>query len=90
MVERIERGTFQVVVREEQRAAQLDRWDRMASRVAASILIAAFIVAVALLVPLLASDAWRILAAVLIVLAFVNATGLTIWLMISTWPWGKR
>lgn len=89
IVGRLERGAFQVVVRDEQRAAQLDRWDRMASRLAASLLIAAFIIAVSLLVPLLASDAWRILAIVLIVLGFANATILTVWLVVATWPWRR-
>ncbi len=86
IVERIERGNLQVRVRDDSRTTHLDRWDRMASRLAASILIAAFIVAVALLIPLLASDTWRVLAVVLIVLAFLNATALTLWLVISTWP----
>jgi ubiquinone biosynthesis protein len=90
VVERMERGALPVVVRDEGRAAQLDRWDRMASRLAASILIAAFIVAVSLLLPLLASDPWRILAAVLIILAFANATALTVWMIISTWPSRSR
>jgi ubiquinone biosynthesis protein len=90
VVERMERGTLGVSVRDEGRAAQLDRWDRMASRLAASLLIAAFIVAVSLLLPLLASDPWRILAAALILLAFANATALTIWLIISTWPSRSR
>jgi ubiquinone biosynthesis protein len=90
VVERMERGTLGVSVRDEGRAAQLDRWDRMASRLAASVLIAAFIVAVSLLLPLLASDPWRILAAVLILLAIANATALTIWLIVSTWPSRSR
>lgn len=90
IVERMERGSLQVVVRDEARAAQTERWDRMASRLAASILIAAFIVAVSLLVPLLSTDPWRLLAAALIILGFVNATGLTIWLLLSTLPWGHR
>ena len=90
VVERMDRGAFAVSVRDEGRPAQLDRWDRMASRLAASVLIASFIVAVALLLPLLASDPWRILAAVLILLAFANATALTIWLIISTWPSRSR
>lgn len=86
VVERMERGGFAVSVRDEGRAAQLDRWDRMASRLAASVLIAAFVVAVTLLIPLLATDPWRVLAAGLILLAFANATALTLWLVISTWP----
>lgn len=90
VVERLERGTISVSVRDEGRASQLDRWDRMASRLAASLLIAAFVVAVSLLLPLLASDPWRILAAALILLAFANATALTIWLIISTWPSRSR
>ncbi len=90
VVERMERGALPVAVRDEGRAAQLDRWDRMASRLAASILIAAFIVAVSLLLPLLASDPWRILAAGLILLAFANATALTVWMIISTWPSRSR
>ncbi len=89
IVERIERGSLQVVVRDEQRSAQLERWDRMASRLAASLLIAAFTIAVALLVPLLASDTWRVLAIVLIVLGFGNATLVTIWLVVSTWRWRR-
>ncbi len=89
IVERMERGSLQVVVRDEARAGQAERWDRMASRLAASILIAAFIVAVSLLVPLLSTDPWRLLAAALIVLGFVNATGLTIWLALSTLPWRR-
>ncbi|MCL4394587.1 MAG: hypothetical protein M1482_07265 [Chloroflexi bacterium] len=63
IVERMERGSVQVAVRDEGRAGQTERSDRMASRLAASILIAAFIVAVSLLVPLLSSDPWRLLAA---------------------------
>lgn len=90
VVERLEKGTLGVSVRDEGRAAQLDRWDRMASRLAASVLIAAFIVAVSLLLPLLAADPWRILAGVLILLAFANATALTIWMIISTWPSRSR
>jgi ubiquinone biosynthesis protein len=86
IIERAERGALQVVVREEQDTARLDRWDRMASRLAASILIAAITIAVTLLIPLLASDTWRILAAVLIALGFANATLLTIWLIVSTLP----
>jgi ubiquinone biosynthesis protein len=90
IVDRMERGSLQVVVRDDVRAGQADRWDRMASRLAASILIAAFIIAVSLLVPLLSSDPWRVFAAVLIVLGFANATVLTFWLALSTLPWRRR
>ncbi len=85
IAERAERGTFQVVLRVEQHPAQLERWDRMASRLTASILIAAFVVAVSLLIPLLGSDLARIVLVALIVLGFVNATLLTVWLISSTW-----
>lgn len=84
--ERLEQGALPVIVRQEWDNTRLERWDRMASRLAASILIAAFIIAVSLLVPLLGSDIWRILAAGLIVLGFINATLLTIWLLYTTWP----
>ncbi len=90
VVERLERGAVQVVVRQEGYAEQTGRLDRMVSRLAASILIAAFIIAVSLLLPLLQSETWRVLAAVLIVLGFINATLLTIWLIISTLPWRSR
>ncbi|MGE5138736.1 MAG: ABC1 kinase family protein, partial [Rudaea sp.] len=90
VVERVERGALQITVREEGRANQLDRWDRIANRLTAGLLIAAFIIAVSLLVPLLSSDIWRVAAIILIVLGFFNATLLTVWLVLSTWPWGKR
>jgi len=60
------------------------------SRIAASVLIAAFILAVSLLVPLLESDTWRVLAAALIILGFLNATVLTVWLLLTTLPWRSR
>ncbi len=86
IVERIEGGDLRLVVREEERSSELQRMDRMASRLAASLLIAAFVVAVSLLVPLLASEQWRLLAIVLIVLGFVNATILMVWLVLSSLP----
>ncbi len=89
-IERIEQGALQVTVRAEGGATQMDRWDRIANRLTASLLIAAFIIAVSMLVPLLASDIWRVLAAVLIVLGFINATLLTLWLIMSTWLGGKK
>ncbi len=89
IAERVERGNLQVMTRDDSRLAQTDRWDRMASRLAASVLIAAFIIAVSLLIPLLSSETWRLVAVVLIVLAFVNATFLSFWLIISTWPWRR-
>jgi len=84
--ERLERGALPVIVRQERDSTQWERWDRMASRLTAGILIAAFIIAVSLLLPLLETDPWRILAIVLIVLGFINATLLTIWLLFTIWP----
>jgi ubiquinone biosynthesis protein len=89
IVERIERGNLQVMVRSDSLSAHVNRLDRMASRLAASVLIAAFIVSVSLLVPLITSDAWRALAIALIALALLNAAGLALWLAVSTWPWRK-
>ncbi len=86
IVERVERGDLRVVVRDEQNPSQLQRMDRMASRLAASVLIAAFVIGVSLLVPLLASEQWRIIAIALIVLGFINATLLTFWLLVSSFP----
>ncbi|MGB8646984.1 MAG: AarF/ABC1/UbiB kinase family protein [Anaerolineae bacterium] len=90
MIERMERGAFQVSVRDEGRSVQMDRWDRIANRLTASLLIAAFIIAVSMLVPLLTSEFWRVLAGILIALGFVNATLLTLWLITSTWFGGKK
>ena len=90
VVERLERGALGVVVQWEGQAQLAERLDRMVSRIAASVLIAAFVLAVALLLPLLESDTWRVLAAVLIVLAFANATLVTLWLVFTTLPWRSR
>ncbi len=90
MIERMERGAFQVTVRDEGRNMQMDRWDRIANRLTASLLITAFIIAVSILVPLLTSEVWRVLAVILIALGFINATILTIWLITSTWFGTRR
>jgi ubiquinone biosynthesis protein len=90
MIEQFEQGSIQVTIRDEGWSVQFGRLDRMASRIAASLLIAAFVIAVTLLIPLLANEPWRIFAAALIILSFVNATILTVWLVVSSLPWRAR
>ncbi|MFQ6058588.1 MAG: ABC1 kinase family protein [Anaerolineae bacterium] len=90
LVDQIEGGEFQVVVRSEREEARLTQWSRMANRLSASILIAAFIVALALLITLVSPSLWQGLIFALILLGFLTVGVLALWLLLSLRRPGRR
>jgi len=89
VLERMEAGEFRATMRLERSDDALSRLDRMANRVAISLLVAAFIVALALLMPIYvgAQQGWVF---ALLVLGLVSASFLGLWLLFSIWRAGSR
>ncbi|RMF38236.1 MAG: AarF/ABC1/UbiB kinase family protein, partial [Chloroflexi bacterium] len=89
LLEQAERGELQIRLRLQELEETTARMDRMASRLALSILVAAFIVALALLIPALNLNAqWGIITW-LVILGFVVASFLGLWLLITIWRAGR-
>jgi ubiquinone biosynthesis protein len=90
LVDQIEGGEFQVVIRSEREEARLTQWSRMANRLSASILIAAFIVGLSLLLPLISAGRWQDLILLLILAGFISLGFLILWLLLSLRRPGPR
>ena len=90
LVDRIEGGEFQVVVRSEREEARLTQWSRIANRLSASILIAAFIIGLSMLLPLIQASRWQGLILLLILAGFISLGFLVLWLLVSLRGPGRR
>jgi len=86
LLTRLERGEAEVVVVHKGLEQALARIDRSANRISLSVLLAAIIVGLALLVPAfnLAEHRWS-LATILVIAGFVGASLLGLWLIFSIW-----
>jgi ubiquinone biosynthesis protein len=89
LVDQLEEGDLQFTLRFREIESLLTRLDRVGNRLAISVLLAAFIVSLALLMPsfLGGRQGWIFW---LIVLGFVAASGLGLWLLLSIWRSGRR
>jgi hypothetical protein len=68
----------------------LGRIDRLANRVSLSILLAALIVGLAMLIPVLnVGEQWN-LATIVVISGFASASLLALWLIISIWRSTRR
>ena len=90
LVDRIEGGEFQVVIRSEREHERLTQWSRIANRLSASILIAAFIVGLSMLLPLISAGRWQGLILPLILAGFISLGFLILWLLLSLRRPGRR
>lgn len=86
IVERIERGEVQVRVTHDDHQAEIAHWERMASRLGVSLVMAALIVSVAVLAPRVAVGGWEWLVPVLVGLGLASVVGLTFALLWLAWP----
>jgi ubiquinone biosynthesis protein len=89
LVDQLEEGDLQLTLRIREIEALLVRLDRVGNRLAISVLLAAFIVSLALLMPsfLGGRQGWILW---LIALGFVLASVLGLWLLLSIWRSGRR
>ena len=87
---RVERGEFEIPVSLIGMERAVVRLDRIANRLVVSILAAAFIISLALLIPTLSLDwPWGLMTW-LIVAGFVAVSTLGLWLLVSIWRSGRR
>jgi len=86
LLTRLERGEAEITVAHKGLERALARIDRSANRISLSVLLAAIIVGLALLVPAfnLAEHQWS-LATILVIAGFVGASLLGLWLIFSIW-----
>ncbi len=89
-LDRMERGEAQLTMRLEGEKRIVSELDRMANRVSLSILTAAFIVGLALLMQLYRLPGWEWLVAIVIALGMLAASGLGLWLLFSMWRAGRE
>lgn len=89
LIDQLEEGDLQFTLRLREIEPLLDRLDRMGNRLAISVLLAAFIVSLALLMPSFLSS-WQGWTFWLIAFGFVAASGLGLWLLLSIWRSGRR
>jgi len=89
LIDQLEEGDLQITLRLREIEAFLTRLDRVGNRLAISVLLAAFIVSLALLMPsfLGGRQGWIFW---LIALGFVAASVLGLWLLLSIWRSGRR
>ena len=89
LVDQLEEGDLQFTLRLSEIETLLARLDRMGNRLAISVLLAAFIVSLALLIPsfLGGQQGWIFW---LIILGFIAASILGLWLLFSIWRSGRR
>jgi ubiquinone biosynthesis protein len=82
---RIERGEMEVTIVHKELDQALARMDRLANRISLSVLLGALIVGLALLVPAFSlAQQWG-LPAILVIIGFVGASLLGLWLIFSIW-----
>ena len=85
-----ERGKLEITLDHKGLDQALVQVDRLANRLSLSMLLAAFIVGLALLVPAFnLAEQWG-LATILVILGFVGASLLGLWLILSIWLSGRR
>lgn len=82
IIRQIEQGQIRLVVAQEPREAELERVDRMVRRLAATVVLAAFIVGTALLASRVAAGRFAILAVTLAVFAISGFIAFLIWLFV--------
>jgi ubiquinone biosynthesis protein len=89
LIDQLEEGDLQFTLRLREIEPLLARLDRVGNRLAISVLLAAFIVSLALLMPsfLGGRQGWIFW---LIVLGFVAVSVLGLWLLFSIWRSGRR
>lgn len=90
LLDQAERGDMQIRVDIPQTNSFLSQVDGIANRLAISLLTAAFIVALALLIPTLHLVQPSRLTTVMVVCGFVVVTLLGLWLLLSVWRSGRR
>lgn len=88
-MDRVEAGDLELTLKLKEMSNALGKIDRIANRLAVSILVAAFIVALALLLPTFISHqaVWMIILAGF---AFISASLLGLWLLYSIWRAGRQ
>ena len=85
LLTRAERGELEVTIRHKELDQALVRLDRLANRISISVLLAALIVGLALLIPAFNLARQWGLATMLVIAGFVGASLLGLWLMFSIW-----
>ncbi len=85
LLARAERGELEMTIRHKELSQALVRLDRLTSRLSLSVLLAALIVGLAILVPAFNLGAHFGLATILVVAGFVLASLVGLWLIISIW-----
>ncbi len=87
---RVERGEVEVTIDHKGLTEALGRIDQLANRLSLSMLLAALIVGLALLVPVFnLGDQWN-LATVVVILGFVGVSLLSLWLVFSIWRSSRK
>ena len=87
---RVERGEMEIILNHKGLDQALARIDRLANRLSLSMLLAALIVSLAMLIPVFnLGDQWS-LATVVVITGFVGASLLGIWLIASIWRSTRR
>jgi len=82
---RVERGEMEIILNHKGLNQALGRMDRLANRVSLSILLAALIMGLAMLIPILnTGEQWN-LATIVVITGFASASLLALWLIISIW-----
>jgi ubiquinone biosynthesis protein len=89
ILDQVEEGGFEITLKLKEIDRSLSKLDRIANRLSVSILVAAFIVGLALLLPTFIGNqvVWKIIPAGF---AFVAASILGLWLLYSIWRAGRR
>lgn len=89
LLDQVEEGDLEVTLKLKEIGSALHKLDRIANRLAVSILVAAFIVGLALLLPTFIDNraVWILLPAGF---AFISASILGLWLLYSIWRAGRR
>jgi ubiquinone biosynthesis protein len=82
---RVERGEMEITLDHKGLDQALGRLDRLANRLSLSMLLAALIVGLAMLVPVLNLGGPWSLATIVVITGFVSASLLGLWLIISIW-----
>ncbi|MBL7065077.1 MAG: AarF/ABC1/UbiB kinase family protein [Anaerolineae bacterium] len=87
---RVERGEFEITLSHKELGQALVRLDRLANRLSLSMLLAALIVGLALLVPAFNLAGQWSLATIVSITGFAGASLLGLWLIFSIWRSGRR
>ncbi len=90
VLSRVERGEMEVRISHEGLNQALARLDQLANRLSLSVLLAALIVGLALLVPVFnVTEQWS-LARIVVILGFVGVSLLGLWLVFSIWRSSRK